>query len=574
MLCSLFYVPRMVALEHVLGLLVVGLLLLWLPLWTTRLRLAGGMIQHTYAVLATVLAVWLVLSPQVLGSWVVDDAYISFHYANRFIHGHGLIFNLGERVEGYTNFLWTMILAGTMALGGDPVIVSAILNMLLALGSVALTVALATHLVQPSWAWIAPVILSVTSPFLIYSTRNSGMETALFTLLTLGTLLLLFQQRWRLAGVVTAGMLLTRPDGIILAIIATLYATYCGWSRGLKSDAGFYLAPIPDPSPTERRRESLSVPPHPIGLFQRLWSFPTLQYGLATTVVYGPYFLWRWDYYGYLLPNTFYAKVDGTSEQAWLGVRYLWAFGQDYLLLWFGIVGVIVGAIFHAKTHTKTSWHKLALLVIFFVGFSGYIIAVGGDWMPGARFFVVTTPVLAVLVAWGIGSMLEQFPRLVPWGMVLLLALVMSQGVVLAQDQTCQKEVDHTRRLREVGRWLHTHTRPDALIATEYAGAIPYYSQRTTLDILGLTDTHIAHLSSGDNNANDDDKNYSVRVTMQEMDYVLQQAPDIIPRKGSAGIWTHPDFAKRYELRWFAGPEGHALGLYVRRGSAAIITPE
>jgi arabinofuranosyltransferase len=38
--------------------------------------------------------------------WVVDDAYISFRYAENWVDGLGLVFNPGQHVEGYTNFLW------------------------------------------------------------------------------------------------------------------------------------------------------------------------------------------------------------------------------------------------------------------------------------------------------------------------------------------------------------------------------------------------------------------------------------------------------------------------------------
>ncbi|HPB97137.1 MAG TPA: hypothetical protein PKW66_14560 [Polyangiaceae bacterium] len=49
--------------------------------------------------------------------WIADDAFISFRYARNLVEGHGLVFNPGERVEGYTNFLWTVLLAGAYAIG-------------------------------------------------------------------------------------------------------------------------------------------------------------------------------------------------------------------------------------------------------------------------------------------------------------------------------------------------------------------------------------------------------------------------------------------------------------------------
>ena len=43
--------------------------------------------------------------------YMPDDAYIGLRYARNLSVGEGLVFNPGERVEGYTNFLWVIILA-------------------------------------------------------------------------------------------------------------------------------------------------------------------------------------------------------------------------------------------------------------------------------------------------------------------------------------------------------------------------------------------------------------------------------------------------------------------------------
>src|SRR5438067_8589447 len=53
-------------------------------------------------------------------NFVTDDAFISFVYARNLAEHGQLVFNLGERVEGYTNFLWTVFLAGWMKLGWRP----------------------------------------------------------------------------------------------------------------------------------------------------------------------------------------------------------------------------------------------------------------------------------------------------------------------------------------------------------------------------------------------------------------------------------------------------------------------
>lgn len=57
-----------------------------------------------------------------------DDAFISYRYVQNFIQGNGLVFNSGERVEGYTNFLWIMILSIFTKLGFNIILISKILG--------------------------------------------------------------------------------------------------------------------------------------------------------------------------------------------------------------------------------------------------------------------------------------------------------------------------------------------------------------------------------------------------------------------------------------------------------------
>ena len=43
-------------------------------------------------------------------NFITDDAYVSFVYARNFADHGELVFNLGQYVEGYTNFLWTVLI--------------------------------------------------------------------------------------------------------------------------------------------------------------------------------------------------------------------------------------------------------------------------------------------------------------------------------------------------------------------------------------------------------------------------------------------------------------------------------
>lgn len=123
-------------------------------------------------------------------SWTVDDAYITYRYAENLAAGHGAVFNPGERVEGYTNFLWMLLLAGFHAGGIDTEPASKVLGALCGAGTVLLTLLLARRLSGDRWTLAtlaAPVLLASTPTFAAWTV--AGLETPLFTLLLLGSVL-------------------------------------------------------------------------------------------------------------------------------------------------------------------------------------------------------------------------------------------------------------------------------------------------------------------------------------------------------------------------------------------------
>ncbi|MGB7063098.1 MAG: hypothetical protein WBF13_12190, partial [Candidatus Zixiibacteriota bacterium] len=65
---------------------------------------------HIPAILSLIISLILLFHVNYL-RFVCDDAFISFRYAKNFVEGHGLVYNIGEKVEGYSNFLWTLLLS-------------------------------------------------------------------------------------------------------------------------------------------------------------------------------------------------------------------------------------------------------------------------------------------------------------------------------------------------------------------------------------------------------------------------------------------------------------------------------
>jgi hypothetical protein len=76
--------------------------------------------RGTWLTLATVTSFLLIAEHHAhrLGHNVPDDAVTSMQYAKNLAHGHGLVFNQGERVDGYTNFLWVLVMTPLYAVCG------------------------------------------------------------------------------------------------------------------------------------------------------------------------------------------------------------------------------------------------------------------------------------------------------------------------------------------------------------------------------------------------------------------------------------------------------------------------
>src|SRR5947209_17045602 len=80
--------------------------------------------------------------------FIMDDAFISFRYADNLVRGWGLVWNEGERIEGYTNFLWTMLIAAALAAHLDAVASSMALGLAAFTASVYFTYRLAFLVLQ------------------------------------------------------------------------------------------------------------------------------------------------------------------------------------------------------------------------------------------------------------------------------------------------------------------------------------------------------------------------------------------------------------------------------------------
>lgn len=385
---------------------------------------------------------------------ITDDAYISYRYLDNWLAGYGLAFNPGDRVEGYTNLLWILLIAPWRVMGLSPEIVSLVLSLIAAGILFAGVYILAARLARQSSAGIAAVVLTASFPPLAHY-AGTGLETVLFAALIVAAFarISITEKPDLWVAVILGLAVLTRPEGMMVGII--VYGMY-----GLRSRH--------EPSGRQIWRSAL--------LF--------LMFPILLTC-------WRLWYYGDPLPNTYYAKATGTGlELVGNGWAYIshFAFGQYG---WFLLVPclLVFSPPILKKLHDRTLVYALGLvLLIHFL----YVVKVGGDYLPMARFILHVFPLLVVLAVLGL-----WFASRARAGIVLVLAI----SIAIAQNILFYQSPDY-RVLGEIrfldaewkslASWLKSNYPADTVIAVNAAGAIPYLTGFKTIDMLGLNDKHIA----------------------------------------------------------------------------------
>lgn len=403
-----------------------------------------------------------------MGDFRVDDAYITFSFSKNLAAGNGPVYSHDLKVEGYSNFLWMVLVAFgfLVAPQSDGYLAARILGFGLLAFGLYVVYRMARRAASPGVALIAPSALVLCSD-LIRATL-SGLETTAYAVaIAVGWWLYLREppgnRRWSLLAFVPAALL--RIDGFVPVLIV-------GGVEVLRS--------------AYERRFSLR------GLLR--WAAPAL-------LIWGAYFAWRYAYYGLPLPTTYYAKELVDAHQPTRGYDQLWAFLRDY-----GVMPVLplmaLPLIRGPRTEALSLWTAVVLYLVF-VGLTG------GDWMPFQRFFLPAVPLGAVLLAWGVARLKEELrpqPQLtrLAGGAVALAALAFyGVHVHMASVDTNEErgklgEAAHVKRhtvenlvpAMELARFV-VRT-PGERFATDYAGVFAVFTDAHVLDMWGLCNADIA----------------------------------------------------------------------------------
>jgi arabinofuranosyltransferase len=161
-----------------------------------------------------------------------DDAFITLRYAQNFLAGEGVVWNPGERVQGYSNFLMLAAVSAIGAFNVDLVVASRIIGLasLAVLAGVLMTLGHNPRFgIKPQFASLPAILVATSSPVVVWSL--GGLETLLYTLLVTVGCLAIFglddvntrRRSLLLSGFALGLSYLARPDGIIFIAVTMLY---------------------------------------------------------------------------------------------------------------------------------------------------------------------------------------------------------------------------------------------------------------------------------------------------------------------------------------------------------------
>jgi arabinofuranosyltransferase len=313
--------------------------------------------RSTCAVVLLCLLVVMVFGAAKL-AFLCDDAYITFRYVSNAHDGHGLVWNAPpfQPVEGYTGFLWALVLWATWSwFGVEPPDAANVLSIACGVLLFAVTARAAFRLRSRA---SLPVVVPLLTLAVIVSNRTflqwmtSGLETALFDLTFVAWVLLAFRSKpgrdtrwfatWSAAAAAAA---LTRPDGLLLVVVTAAAAFVAALRR-------------------ERRPGQALL-------------------GQLPFVLVLAHVAWRRSFYGEWLPNTYFAKVVAPWPEA--GLHYVFCFCFEHGA-WLGVPIVVAWVAVECRRGLANVRRALldnlpataaVAAVVFHCGY--YVFKVGGD---------------------------------------------------------------------------------------------------------------------------------------------------------------------------------------------------
>ncbi len=498
--------------------------------------------------------------------FVTDDAFISFVFSRNLAEHGELSFNPGlPPVEGYTNFLWTFLIGGVIFLGIPAEPASIALGIGFGLGGLWMSFRITERILGRGHplAAVPALLLSCSSGYACWS--SGGLETQLYTFLVIAALDAYLAadvepRVFRRVGIFMALAAMTRPEGPLLVALFGVHRL----ARNLLVEKRW--RPSKD--------ELLAA-----GWFLALW---------------GPWFAWRWWYYGWPFPNTYYVKATDPSPVCPAGAaadhcaalraaaakaaavydtkmrnhgwHYVGRWFEQTALMWASPVAVL--GLLGPPRSIRFAFGTLAAVVT--AVYLYYVIGVGGDFMGLHRFIMPLFVLAAIAVGLGVDHVHRFLANLHPAlgaNSRVFLAGVLVGGFLSHQYPLTLESLRfgnfkpddgidtpaylrvyaHDRAL--IGKRLRACVKPDDFAIFGGVGAMPWHARLRGIDVFGLVSSRIAHEvprgrdRAGHNKWGPDPLLAEHHPTIVMHCYALSPTPGVAPL-GCAGFWEAKGFER------------------------------
>jgi hypothetical protein len=512
-------------------------------------RLRAGSQSRLIGVAVVVAAAALV----VFRAFTVDDAFIAYRHALNLARGAGAVMNAGERVEGVSNLPWTMLLGGAAAAGVAPHAAGPWLSALAALAAVVATAWCGAAAGVP--AGVAALASAAFLPLAIWGA--SGMETASQAALVAAALAVCGApaRRPHVAAILFAAVATLRPEGVLFGVASALVvarsaprraawiagATLVAWGGLAAFRLAFYGDWLPNPA-RAKIPSAAALVPGALYVAKLVVSYPLAFAALGV---------------GGLAPTRRALGLAVLAAQ----LAFTAAAGGDHFAGHRFLVSVwSVLAVALAAAGAPAAWRRWTHpLFVAAIAVAGAALVAGPDrFVPLAsplaeaarlqlpvsahgerlaaeiRHAGVVLVAVAAYLAWARSAARGPAPARFAPALVLVAAVAVPQAWD-PQLRACRRADGASRYGRVVGTVLRAQVPRGTLVATNAAGALPYFSDLPVVDMLGLTDRRIARARADNAGWIGHERGDGV--------YVLDRRPGIVilgGAEGSATPWAFP----------------------------------
>jgi len=400
-----------------------------------------------------------------------DDAYITYKYAYNFYNGNGIVYNINEYVEGYSNFLYLLIISiGFFFTTENIYIYSVLVNIVFFFITLFVFYKILKLQYSKTISLVAISLIALNP--IIWANINTGLETILVLLIFVSIWYVLklernFQNNFLLFLLITLSIA-SRVDGFILPLIVVIYL-FLSTNKALSIRIFFYIV-----------------------------------------FVMILYTLFRIYYYDDVIANTYYAKVSGNiMNRIESGITFIYK-ESIYNGLAFYTFFIIF---FYMKRKNLNLKNIISFELIFFVSWLSYILYIGGD-IYHERFLL---PFL-LLGIYYFSQYIQNLSVYKKFSFVII-GILLSLGVFFKDGRFSYEK-------RTYDMWVHLglflkEIPKDYILAIDAAGKVPFYSQLQIIDMLGLNNKNIGK-------KNDSSKSFSVGHNKFDPDYVISKKPHLI----------------------------------------------